>query len=104
MILCISENINHDLYPLRMHRSNRGFFIYNGSQFHACNERVLRGSNPQGCLVMGYFEISAPQVRTESNRVNYNITSKSGQPLAIGPGPRYGDVKVMPIRDKDKCN
>ena len=79
MILCISKNIIHGFNHLRRHSSEGGFF-------------------------MGYFEISAPQVRTESNRVDYNITSKSGLPITLGPGPRYGDVKVMPIRDKDKCN
>ena len=72
-------------------------------------ERIFKDDSLGFCrdaapFFMGYIESCAPQERSESNRVNYNITSKSGQPLAIGPGPRYGDVKVMPIRDKDKCN
>jgi len=46
---------------------------------------------------MGSFEIRASQVRTESNRVLFNMTSKSGQLIALRPGPRYRDVKVMPL-------
>ena len=71
---------------------------------HFSRIKPLTECSPDKAFFMGYFEISAPQVRTESNRVDYNITSKSGQPITLGPGPRYGDVKVMPIRDKDKCN
>ena len=48
---------------------------------------------------MGYFEISDSQVRTKNNRVLFNMTSKSGQVIALTPGPRYRDVKVMPLRD-----
>jgi hypothetical protein len=49
---------------------------------------------------MGYFAISDSQERSENNRVLFNIMLlKSGQPIALGPGPRYRKESMMPLRD-----
>ena len=62
--------------------------------------RLQGDHTPCGAFFMGYFEISASQERSESNRVLFNIMLyNSRQPLAVGPGPRYRKESMMPLRD-----
>ena len=60
------------------------------------------GCSLDGSFFMGYIESCDSRERSENNRVLFNMTSKSGQVIALTPGPRYRDVKVMPFEGWDK--